>query len=164
MIPGEIDLEDLAAQLREDGVALATSGQSGQDLDNDAFELHLQASKRDAELDNAGFVVVDQTPAQPADLRDVAHDLALATGLDLVIVRSPHASGAVSNSHSRFQVESGQRAMMAEPDYGDGLKAFAETADGLGGGWSFIAISVVIAVFAAIGTTVAWTVKRADLT
>ncbi|MDY5784535.1 DUF6676 family protein [Corynebacterium sp.] len=161
MIPADVDMAALEAQLRDDGIAFGTANPA-----NEALEVHLQSASAVSEgaiLQNAGIVVLEMTPEQPADLRDIAHDLADATGRDPVIVRTPQASGAVSETLTRHQVESAQRAMMAQPDYGEGLQAFASVASGGVTAWPLFFAAAVASVVVAAGATAAL-VKRWNLT
>lgn len=158
MIPADIDMHSLAGQLAGDGIAFATDNPA-----NGPLEQHLSATLESlpaGDLGQIGFVVLEQTPAQPADLRDVAQDLATETGLGTVIVRTPQASGAASDAASRAQVERGQRAMMAQPDYGEGLRAFAGAAQG--GVWNWPAVGALVLVAVAVVAAVSYLLARSQ--
>ena len=64
------------------------------------------------------------------------------------MVRTPNSAAAVSNSLSRAEIESGQLAMVGEPDYAVGLEAFAAEADGFAPQWVvvFLVLAAIVAV------------------
>ncbi len=161
MIPANVDMQSLEDQLEADGIAFGAISPA-----NAALEGHLATTLGATDLPgigSVGVVVLDTTPAQPADLRDIARDLADATQLDTVIVRTPGASGAVSDRLTRAGVEEGQRAMMAQPDYGDGLRAFLDTAVGSGAPWAALGFAAIVALAVIAAATFAATrrlVKR----
>lgn len=115
MIPADIDLDDLASQLQGDGVAIAGIGQSYPDMEGELVEVLAEADA--GGFGSAGIVLLDQTPAQPADQRDIARDLLDLTGLDTVIVRSPGSGAIVSDTHSRADIESAQWHFLGNGDY-----------------------------------------------
>lgn len=124
MIPAELNTEDLASQLAGDGIAFETQNPA-----NPALEAHLADTVGSLGSSDLGIAVLETTPQQLADLRDVAQVLHDATGYETVIVRAPGGVGAVSGDLPRAAVESGQRALLAEPDYGAGVRAFVEAAE-----------------------------------
>lgn len=155
MIPAEIDMADLEGQLAADGIAFGTEN---------PVNAPLEAAMRDAlnvaptdELGTTGLVVLEQTPAHVPDLRDVAQDLLIASGYDTVIVRTPHVALAVSDTLDRASIDAGQRAMIAQPDYPQGLVDFAEAAADFDMPWLLLALFGALIV----GGVVAATWRRA---
>ncbi|MDY3127569.1 MAG: DUF6676 family protein, partial [Corynebacterium sp.] len=54
------------------------------------------------------IAVVDVFPQRPADSRDIAQELADATGISTVIVQTPVNVSAVSTKYSRAELEAAQ--------------------------------------------------------
>lgn len=132
MRSADIDVSSLIHQLREDNIALEVA--------NEGLEKHIA----DALPENHGVVVLEHTPPHIPNVRDLAQDLANETGIDTVIVRTPDVAIAVSNSLTRAQVEQGERAMVAQPDYGDGLRAFLSTSTQTQPAWLPIFLAIVV--------------------
>lgn len=149
--PAILDLANLAEQLRGDGVAFRDPAAADPVLEADIAE----ALARAPGGSSAGVVVVDATPAGPAQLRDAAQDLQLATGLDTVIVRTPDLAIAVSGELTRAQVERGQAAMAVQPDYAAGVREFYGAADGFSVPWGLVGALAVFAAAAVVAATVA---------
>ncbi|WP_165242253.1 DUF6676 family protein [Corynebacterium lizhenjunii] len=116
MIPAEVNIEDLAAQLSEDGVAY-----SAPELARDA---QLNAAVAEALRPGEGIAVVDVVPGKAADMRDVAQELADAAGLNTVLVQWPGQVSAVSQSHSRGALEAAQGEVPAGVDQVTALEYF----------------------------------------
>ncbi len=102
-----------------------------------------------------GVVVLDDHPAQATDLRNLAQDLQLSTGLDTVIVRSPFSGAVVSDIHSRAELESAQYAFLGNPDVPGATHVFIDHVAAAGASWPVFATLVVLAVFAVTVLT-AW--------
>ncbi|PLA13632.1 Rv1476 family membrane protein [Corynebacterium riegelii] len=132
MRSADIDVSSLIHQLREDNIALEVA--------NEGLEKHIA----DALPENHGVVVLEHTPPHIPNVRDLAQDLANETGIDTVIVRTPDVAIAVSSSLTRAQVEQGERAMVAQPDYGDGLRAFLSTSTQTQPAWLPIFLAIVV--------------------
>ncbi|QGU07443.1 hypothetical protein COCCU_07550 [Corynebacterium occultum] len=115
MIPADIDLEDLAFQLQEDRVAIGGVGQDYPIMEGELLETLAHADARG--FGSTGIVVLDQTPVQAADQRDIAQELLNLTGVDTVIVRSPGSGAIVSDIHSRSDIESAQWHFLGNNDY-----------------------------------------------
>ncbi|MHA5283102.1 Rv1476 family membrane protein [Corynebacterium sp. CQ3829_602738] len=147
-------LEDLVSQLASSPVAFGTDNPVNAELGP-----ALQAALADASLDTAGMIVLEQTPPVIADLRDLAQDAAAETGLDTVLVRTPQVAVGVSDSLNRAQVERGERAMVAEPDYVAGVHAFADAANGFSLNWPLV-VAAVLVVLAAVAAAAAFSARR----
>ena len=132
MHSADIDVSSLVHQLREDNIALQVA--------NEDLENHVA----NALPENHGLVILEHTPPHIPDVRDLAQDLANEMGIDTVIVRTPDVAIAVSNSLTRAQVEQGERAMVAQPDYGDGLRAFLSTSTQTQPAWLPIFLAIVV--------------------
>lgn len=157
MIPPEIGMADLEGQLAADGIAFGTENPVNAPLEaamRDALDAAPSADQGDT-----GLVVLEHTPAHVPDLRDVAQDLLLAGDFDTVIVRTPQVALAVSDTLDRASIDAGQRAMVAEPDYPQGVIAFVEATDSFQVSWIPLALAAAIIFGVVIGATV-WAVRR----
>lgn len=152
----EATLEELVSQLASSSVAFGTDNPVNAELGP-----ALQAALADASLDPAGMIVLEQTPPVIADLRDLAQDAAAETGLDTVLVRTPQVAVGVSDSLTRAQVERGERAMVAEPDYVVGVNAFTDAANSFSVNWP-LAVAVIVVVLAAVAAVTAFSAHRGN--
>ena len=155
----EATLEELVSQLASSSVAFGTDNPVNAEL-GAALEVTLADANTDS-FDPTGLIVLEQTPPVIADLRDLAQDAAAETGLDTVLVRTPHVAVGVSDSLTRAQVERGERAMVAEPDYAVGVNAFAEAASSFSVNWP-LAVAVVVLALAAVAAVTAFSARRGD--
>ncbi|MBA1836957.1 hypothetical protein GC584_00480 [Corynebacterium sp. zg912] len=149
-------LDDLVAQLGEAPVAFGTGNPV-----NDELGVALEdaiAHSDTADFGAVGLIVLEQTPPVIADLRDLAQDAAAQTGLDTVLVRTPDVAVGVSDSLTRAQVERGERAMMAEPDYPASVHAFADAATSFTVQWP-LAVALLLVVLGAVAVA-AWVAAR----
>ena len=152
----EATLEELVSQLSSSSVAFGTDNPV-----NAALGPALEDALAEANLDPAGMIVLEQTPPVIADLRDLAQDAVAETGLDTVLVRTPHVAVGVSDSLTRAQVERGERAMAAEPDYVAGVHAFANSAESFSVNWP-LAVAVIVVVLAAVAAVAAFSARRGN--
>ena len=150
----EATLEELVSQLASSSVAFGTDNPVNAELGP-----ALEDALAEANLDPAGMIVLEQTPPVLADLRDLAQDAAAETGLDTVLVRTPQVAVGVSDSLNRAQVERGERAMAAEPDYVAGVHAFADAANAFTVNWP-LAVAVVVLALAAVAAVTAFSARR----
>jgi len=150
----EATLEELVSQLSSSSVAFGTDNPV-----NAALGPALEDALAEANLDPAGMIVLEQTPPVIADLRDLAQDAAAETGLDTVLVRTPQVAVGVSDSLNRAQVECGERAMAAEPDYVAGVHAFADAANLFSVNWPLV-VAAVLVVLAAVAAGAAFSARR----
>lgn len=180
-IPDDPATADLAAQLEADGVALGPG--VGRTVADPAFQAGLRSDLEAALKDvgapagggsagqtdstgavdpeeTAGIVVLEDTPDHVPALRDLAQDLQSETGLDTVIVRSPGVAIATSDELSRAQIERGQRAMVAEPDYAQGVRDFFGEAEGFSVPWGLVAACFVVAIAGVVVAVVAAVMAR----
>lgn len=152
--------DSLAAQLVDDHIAFGMANPV-----NDALERELHGALADLEsggLGPAGMVVLEEVGQPAGELRDLAQDLKDAAELDTVIIRTPASTSAVSDSLDRAQVEAGQAALIAEPDYAAGVRAFGDQVDAFDVPWAAVALVVLAAaaIAAAVSVVAArWTVK-----
>ena len=150
----EATLEELVSQLSSSSVAFGTDNPVNAELGP-----ALEDALAEANLDPAGMIVLEQTPPVLADLRDLAQDAAAETGLDTVLVRTPQVAVGVSDSLNRAQVERGERAMAAEPDYVAGVHAFADAANLFSVNWPLV-VAAVLVVLAAVAAAAAFSARR----
>lgn len=121
MIPANVDMASLSAQLSSDQVALES--------ENDGLHAGLEQAvgyALDRGFGTLGVAVLDETPAATADLRDIAQVLKQDTGLDTVIVRAPGSGAIVSTAHSRAEIESAQWHFLANQDYAQATIALVD--------------------------------------
>lgn len=121
MIPADVDIADLSAQLTLDGVAF-----SNPELADNAA---VQQPIIDTLAIGHGIAVVDVFPPHQADIRDIAQELQDATGLDTVIVQAPSSVSVVSDTYSRAQLEASQSALAPGLDQVTLLQDFYSRAD-----------------------------------
>lgn len=122
MVPESVNLSDLSEQLLVDGVAL--------ERDNDALHQDLMAAKDYAAsrgVGELGIAVLDAPPARLADIRDIAQELARDTGIATVVVKVPGTAAVVSTRYSRADLEKAQQSLVVQPDYGVGVRSFADS-------------------------------------
>lgn len=150
-------LDDLVAQLGEAPVAFGTDNPVNAEL-GPALEVALDDAST-APFDPAGMIVLERTPPVIADLRDLAQDAAAETGLNTVLVRTPEVAVGVSNSLTRAQVERGERAMVAEPDYVAGVHAFTDAANAFSVNWPVFVAAILLVLMVAAGAA-AWIARR----
>ena len=155
----EATLEELVSQLASSSVAFGSDNPVNAEL-GAALEAAL-ADANTVSFGPAGMIVLEQTPPVVADLRDLAQDTAAETGLNTVLVRTPHVAVGVSDSLTRAQVERGERAMVAEPDYVVGVNAFTDAATSFSVNWP-LAVAVIVVVLAAVTAVTAFPARRGD--
>ena len=155
----EATLEELVSQLASSSVAFGTDNPVNAEL-GPALEAALADANTDS-FDLTGMIVLEQTPPVIADLRDLAQDTAAETGLDTMLVRTPHVAVGVSDSLTRAQVERGERAMVAEPDYVAGVHAFNDAATSFSVNWP-LAVAAIVVVLAAVAAVTAFSARRGD--
>lgn len=128
-IPTGIDLSTLITSINSSQVFV-----QGELAEDTTFISALRGSAQQAALTlheqdgSVGVVVLDFTPQPVADLRDMARDVRDATGYSVVIVRAPGGAGTSCNTLSRVQIEKGEGALLANPDYVAGVQDFAAAA------------------------------------
>ena len=122
MVPESVNLSDLSEQLLVDGVAL--------ERDNDALHQDLMAAKDYAAsrgVGELGIAVLEAPPARLADMRDIAQELARDTGIATMVVKVPGTAAVVSTRYSRADLEKAQQSLVVQPDYGVGVRGFADS-------------------------------------
>lgn len=122
MVPESVNLSDLSEQLLVDGVAL--------ERDNDALHRDLMAARDYATsrgVGELGIAVLDAPPARLADMRDIAQELARDTGIATMVVKVPGTAAVVSTRYSRADLEKAQQSLVVQPDYGVGVRGFADS-------------------------------------
>lgn len=158
MTPADVDIDDLARQVDDDGVAHSAWDASS----HEAFSAELEPGLRDAtayseqeDLGTLGVVVLDDAPAQTADLRDIAQDVLMSTDVDTIFVKAPGSGAMVSDVHSRSVIESGQPHLLGDPDLVGAIHRFIDHASETGPNWllltvlmlAFIAVVVVATAY-----------------
>ena len=147
MVPESVNLSDLSEQLLVDGVAL--------ERDNDALHQDLMAARDYAAsrgVGELGIAVLEAPPARLADMRDIAQELARDTGIATMVVKVPGTAAVVSTRYSRADLEKAQQSLVVQPDYGVGVRGFADSlANPLPVGLLSVLLLVVVA--AAVGAS-----------
>jgi len=142
MVPESVNLSDLSEQLLVDGVAL--------ERDNDALHRDLVAARDYAAsrgVGELGIAVLEAPPARLADMRDIAQELARDTGIATMVVKVPGTAAVVSTKYSRADLEKAQQSLVVQPDYGVGVRGFADSlANPLPVGLLSVLLLVVVAV------------------
>lgn len=147
MVPESVNLSDLSEQLLVDGVAL--------ERESDALHRDLMAAKDYAAsrgVGELGIAVLEAPPARLADMRDIAQELARDTGIATMVVKVPGTAAVVSTKYSRADLEKAQQSLVVQPDYGVGVRGFADSlANPLPVGLLSVLLLVVVA--AAVGAS-----------
>ena len=147
MVPESVNLSDLSEQLLVDGVAL--------ERDNDALHQDLVAARDYAAsrgVGELGIAVLEAPPARLADMRDIAQELARDTGIATMVVKVPGTAAVVSTKYSRADLEKAQQSLVVQPDYGVGVRGFADSlANPLPVG--VLAVLLLVVVAAAVGAS-----------
>ncbi|WP_257181776.1 Rv1476 family membrane protein [Corynebacterium cystitidis] len=141
-----IFLESLSQQLRHDGVAFSSDDPANWILEESLLRAAQTVNHQG--FPQLGVVVLEGHELHGAQLRDLAQDLNLATGIDTIIVRAPHATAAVSDTFTRSELEAGQLAMESQADYAAGLLEFSSVVQNFSMPW-FALFSAIIALLVA---------------
>ena len=147
MVPESVNLFDLSEQLLVDGVAL--------ERESDALHRDLVAARDYAAsrgVGELGIAVLEVPPARLADMRDITQELAWDTGIATMVVKVPGTAAVVSTKYSRADLEKAQQSLVVQPDYGVGVRGFADSlANPLPVGLLSVLLLVVVA--AAVGAS-----------
>lgn len=122
MVPESVNLSDLSEQLLVDGVAL--------ERNNDTLHWDLVAARDYAVsrgVGEVGIAVLEAPPARLADMRDIAQELVRDTGIATMVVKVPGTAAVVSTKYSRADLEKAQQSLVVQPDYGVGVRGFADS-------------------------------------
>lgn len=122
MVPESVNLSDLSEQLLVDGVALERESDA---LHQDLIAARDYATSRG--VGELGIAVLDAPPARLADMRDIAQELARDTGIATMVVKVPGTAAVVSTRYSRADLEKAQQSLVVQPDYGVGVRGFADS-------------------------------------
>ncbi|MDK8683087.1 DUF6676 family protein [Corynebacterium pseudodiphtheriticum] len=161
MIPAGVDLSDLSAQLSQGNVAIGEHAEFARAQQSQLQQAIAEINSNSAELanqdtentdtptgdENFGIALIDTPYDKAADLRDVAQELQLRTGVETVIVRTPQGGAAVSDSYSRADLEAAESAF-AGVSTDVGLRNYTEALSSPNPSW--LVFAIVIA--AVIGT------------
>ncbi|WP_033377626.1 DUF6676 family protein [Corynebacterium lubricantis] len=152
------DQNSLVEQLQQDGVAFGSDNLNNWALEESLF--HSLDQIHEMDLPEIGVVVLEGTSDSAATLRDLAQDMNLATGIDTVVVRTPNSVAVVSDTLDRAEIETAQRALMAEPDYATGLHAFAESVTSFNIPWLAVSVVVALAIVVVLFATAYFSKRR----
>lgn len=156
MIPADVDLDDLNRQLGEDAIAFGSFVPEGKAADLEPGLLDAAAHARDTDFGPLGLVILERTPPQTADMRDIAQELLMSTDLDTIIVRSPHSGAVVSDVHSRAELEMAQYPFLGNADVVGAAHRFVDDVNATAASWpsamAFILLGVAgVAASTAVG-------------
>ena len=112
----------MSEQLLVDGVALERESDA---LHQDLIAARDYATSRG--VGELGIAVLDAPPARLADMRDIAQELAQDTGIATMVVKVPGTAAVVSTRYSRADLEKAQQSLVVQPDYGVGVRGFADS-------------------------------------
>lgn len=107
MIPSDVDIAKLTHSLSDANVVIESGFPLGPDVSPSSVKTALNVSTQGetpAGTVKTAYIANDGLTAP--DLRDIAQKIKDATGADTVIVQSPSLSAVVSDSASRFTIES----------------------------------------------------------
>lgn len=150
VIPADVNMDDLKKQLAEDQVALESADSQ---LHRDLLTVIEDLSS--SEFGSVGIAVLDETPQQTADLRDIAQMLLNESVVDSVIVRAPSSGAIVSNIYSRADIESAQWDFLANPNYPEATQILGEqmlnsSVDGNILGLAMLGLTVLVTVISVV--------------
>ncbi|MDU0477729.1 hypothetical protein QVA66_00560 [Staphylococcus chromogenes] len=120
MVPEDVDMNALRADLAADNVAVYELGKQYPHLEPQLIDVSRHAETTG--FGKTGIVVLDRTPQMPTDVRDIAQELLDTTGYDAIILRTPGTGSVVSRHHSRAELESAQWHFLDEPDIAAGAR------------------------------------------
>ena len=142
MIPDGVDVDNIAEQLSDDGVAFSNPELALDDGLQEPIAASLQPDH--------GVAVVDVFPEKIPDLRDLATTLQERTGLDTVILQAPMKVSVVSDSYDRAAIEAAEDSLPVGLDQVTLVHDFYATADGFSVPWGpILGIFFCLAVLAA---------------
>lgn len=161
MIPAGVDLSDLSAQLSQGNVAIGEHAEFARAQQSQLRQAIAEINSNSAELASQdtentdtltgdgkfGIALIDTPYDKAADLRDVAQELQLRTGVETVIVRTPQGGAAVSDSYSRADLEAAESAF-AGVSTDVGLRNYIEALSSPNPSWLVFAVVIT----AVIGT------------
>lgn len=155
MTATHLDTAELAAQLSEDGVAFTSTAPVNAEL-----ERNLQQALGESDT-AAGYVVSGLEGGGAPHLRDIAQELLDNTDLETVVVRSPGGASAVSDVHTRAEIEAHSGALSANPDYVAGVRSFISQVDGASVPWVLLA-AILLIVIAAVSAAAFWSARKSS--
>lgn len=124
MIPQDVDINSIRGELIADNVAINQIGREYPELEGQLIDVTHHAA--DSGFGKTGIVILDQTPASPISVRDIAQELLNTTDFSAIIVRTPHTGAVVSNNHSRAELESAQWHFLNTPDFVAGSRTLID--------------------------------------
>ena len=139
--------DSLVDQLNIDGIAFETANEGTGSLEQSLSST--LSSAHDHSGLNVGLVFLDSTP----ELRDLAQDLNLATGIETIYIRTPDVAIATSEKFPRSSIEAGQLASVRASSYEDGVAQFLQEASSRQLDWISVLIAVAVVLIVTCGAT-----------
>ena len=151
MIPEQYNIDELAAQLNDDSVVLGAYGREHPGAEQDIATILANAENQGR--GSFGFVALDETPAQTADLRDIAQELLDTTNINTIIVRAPGSGAIVSDQYSRKTVELAQWDLLGNPDYVSAVDNYVASVSSDSTPWGLVTVGLCLVIVAAVMCT-----------
>lgn len=148
MIPADTDIADLSGQLADNRVAIGAVAEEYPTMEGELAEVMGQAEAEG--FGATGIALLDHTPEQPADLRDIAQELLMAGELDTVIVRAPASGAIVSDIHSRAEIESAQWRFLGDSDYVAATRTLIDEINSAGISWGGVTALALLALLVVV--------------
>ena len=105
-----IDLDAILQEIEASGLSVSQAGDGLSDTDIASYrELVAGAGESASALEDLNIVLLDRSTGAGTVLRNLAQTVKDDTGADTVMVRAPHNTQVLSDSLSRYQIESTQR-------------------------------------------------------
>lgn len=145
--------ESLVEQLNIDGIAFETINDETIALKR-SLVTALESAHEKSDV-NVGLVFLDSTPPHVPNLRDLAQDLHLATGIETIYIRTPEVAIATSEEFHRSALEAGQIAAVQASNYEDGVTRFLQEASSQQLSWPLALLAVAAVLIVACCVTVA---------
>lgn len=151
--------ESLVGQLNSDGIAFETVNDGTGRLEQSLFRTLEDAHEGTGH--NVGLVFLDSTPPHVPNLRDLAQDLHLATGIETIYIRTPDVAIAASEKFHRSALEAGQLAAVQANDCQDGVARFLQEVSTQQLSWPLTPLAIAAVLILACAATVAQSVRQA---
>ncbi|KQB85775.1 DUF6676 family protein [Corynebacterium lowii] len=140
MIPDRLDLTALSAELSKDGVAVKSGTTDAQYRDLVAAIDAAEATGKGT----FGVAILDFTPKDTSDLRDVAQELHDSTEIDTILVRSPQSGAVVSSIYPRNDLERAQQDFLTTSNYATAIREYPQHLDSSSIPWVPTSLSLLL--------------------
>ncbi|AKK03178.1 Rv1476 family membrane protein [Corynebacterium epidermidicanis] len=152
MIPADVDVDTLRAELAVDNVAINDLGRQYPQMEAELIDVSRHAA--DSGFGKTGIVILDETPKMPTDVRDIAQELLNTTDYSAIIVRTPATGSVVSRNHSRAVLESAQWHFLDDPSFSRGARTMIDMVNETSYSWAGINLIIAAIVLLAIAAVI----------